>query len=239
MALSLEDEWVLVVSGLIAHADGVLEAEECDRLLGMLGPEPDPSDYSDWLTFFSDLEALRRRYDALHNPTPGQVQPILEAAWGMAMVDGSDDEAEVAILHEVGQRMGIAPAKLDELRVQWVTNLDAFAELAAECGSYVLSGTGPLPDADRSTFADFVGRLPTDVDSREVIRASMVLRARGGLGGKLAATGNRMRDLCLRLLAGLAHEAQDDERATSRFMELALEANLNAVAAGALLEATR
>jgi len=239
MALSLEDEWVLVVSGLIAHADGVLEAEECDRLLGMLGPEPDPSDYSEWLTFFSDLEALKRRYESLHNPTPGQVHPILEAAWGMAMVDGSDDEKEVAVLHEVAMRFGIGTEKIDELRVQWTNKLDEFAELSAECASFVLSGTGPLPEADRRVFAELIDRLPTNIDNREVIRASMVLRARPKLGLELAKVDTRLRDQCLRLLAGMAHDAEDDDGAQTRFIELASEANLTAMVAASLLEATR
>jgi hypothetical protein len=239
MALSLVDEWILTVSGLIAHADGVLEAEECDRLLGMLGPEPDPSDYSDWLTFFSDLEALRRRYDALHNPTPAQVEEILETAWGMAMVDGSDDASELAILHEVGLRFGKSKDQVNSLRSDWTARMDAFSELAAECASWVLSGEGPLPDADRSVFSDFVNRLPTEPENRELLRATMVLKSRGGLGSELKSAGRRMSDQCLRLLAGLAHEASDDERATSRFMELALDAGTSGVGASRLLEATR
>lgn len=237
--LTLEEEWVLVVSGLIAHADGVLEAEECDRLLGMLGEEVAGEVYSEWLTFFSDLEAMRRRYDSLHNPTPAAAKDILEQAWAMVLVDGEEAADEVRVLHEIAGRLGIEPKTIEAWRHDWDARLDDFAELVAELASFVLSGTGPLPEADRNVFANFVDRLPTNVDHREELRAMLVLRCRDDLGPKVGELGPRQRDQSLRLLAPLAHDAVDDQGAQQRYILLSQAAGVSVETAARVLEATR
>ncbi len=239
MALSLEEEWVLVVSGLIAHADEVLEAEECDRLLGLLGNEVPPEVYSEWLTFFSDHAALRRRYDSMHNPTPSAAPRILQQAWAMALVDGAHAPGEIEVLHEIGARFGMSPEDIDRRRVSWDADLDAFAELTAEAASWVLSGKGPLPEPDRHDFARFVDRLPTREDHREELRAMLVLSSRGDLGPSVGALDPAMRDQCIRLLAPLVHDASDEEGARERFIALAQAAGVSLEAAGRVLEATR
>lgn len=239
MSLPLEQEWVLVVSGLIAHADGVLEAEECDRLLGILGNEVPPEVYSEWLTFFSDHAALTRRYESMHNPTPGAAPKILQQAWAMALVDGEEAEAEVKVLKAIGERIGVSETRIDNLRPLWDAELDAFAETTAEAASWILSGGGPLPEADRDDFARFVDRLPTQRDHREELRAMLVLRSQAGQGEVIAKFDPAMRDQCLRLLAPLVHDASDEDAARERYLELAGAAGMSAEVAGRVLEATR
>ena len=85
MERQVASEWVLIISGLIAHADGILEHEECERLLSMLDEEEvDAETSSSWVTNIGDLEFLEERFLALPPPEGDAVFVALREAWLMA-----------------------------------------------------------------------------------------------------------------------------------------------------------
>jgi tellurite resistance protein len=236
MSLSLIDQWKLVASGLVAHADGVLDGEECDRLMAAVDEAVEGDDYSDWLTIVGDHERLRQALEALATPPPESHRVILEQAWTMSIVDGQRCEAEHAVIEELASRLGVEPMQLDFWREAWTAGEHETAETVAAALAWVLGGDeAPTDDARiRHTIAG----LPTTDDHRETLvrlasRATSrehVIRALGGLT-------RRKRRWALGCIApavsGTTHEAE----AERRFVELAAELGIPASEADALLRA--
>lgn len=237
--MSLEDEWILVASGLIAHADGVLEAEEVDRLLGMLGHDTDPELYSEWLTFFCDHDALERRYAAMAEPSEDEAQRILEQAWAMAMVDGEHAPDEVKVLHRIGARFGLGVEDIERRREAWDIRLDGFATLAAECAAFILGGSAGVSGEDAKCFSHFIDRLPTAPNHREELREIRGTGDVDALGPRVGRLGARMREQCLRLLAPLVHDSKAPDDARTRYYDFAERSGSTEAAAEAHLRATR
>ena len=96
MAVSLTTQWKLVACGLVAHADGVLDGEECDRLMAAVDDAADGDTYSEWLATVADPERLQRVLDELPTPPEESRRAILEQAWTMSIVDGERCDAETA-----------------------------------------------------------------------------------------------------------------------------------------------
>jgi uncharacterized tellurite resistance protein B-like protein len=215
--MSPESEWVFVVCGLIAHADGVLDGDECDRLLSMLDETLSGDEYGEWLARLGEPQALVQRLTELPTPPAERHRDLLEQAWQMALIDGERCDAEIAVLEGIAERIGVDSVQLGFWREAWITGERAFSELAANVAVAIL-GT-PLRTDDRRLFGEFVSYLPTGDSHRTSLRGlgagtvevAEVTRA-------LAAQPRKQRTRLLRLVASLPYAAVEGEAACARFL---------------------
>ena len=226
MALSPDTEWVIVSCGLIAHADGVLDGEECERLLTMLDDELDGDAYSEWLGLVSDREGLEQRFEQLPVPAAHLHRDLLEQAWNMAMVDGDRCEAEVEALHKIAAKLGVEGVQLDFWREAWTTSEHNFSEQTALAAARVLGGGQPLVGDDAKLIAALVDVLPTTDEHRDVLRETVPGEDEGSLGRALAAQPRKARIRLLRLVAPLVVEAVDQAGSRDRFNQFASGAGI-------------
>lgn len=228
MSLSAETEWVIVVSGLIAHADGVLDGEECDRLLGVLDEEEvDGETYSEWLAVVGDAGALQHKLEELPKPSEDRHRDLLEQAWQMAMVDGERCEAEVSALERIAGRLGVPSVQLEFWREAWTTNERKFSEQAARSAAGVLGGGGPVHVEDRPLYSSLIDLLPTTNEHREELRATSVMsQDLDELARELNAQPRKVRIRLLRLMAPLVVESEVEDQARERYFALAAGAGI-------------
>jgi tellurite resistance protein len=241
MSVNDSTQWVIVACGLIAHADGVLEGSECDRLLSMIDDELEAGDYSDWLALIGDRDALAAKLDALSLPPEAEHREVLERAWAMAMVDGDRCEAEVAVLYELAARLGVEQVQVDFWREAWTTAERGFSASAAESAVVVLGGGRALVDGDRDAYEDMLERLPTGTDHRAQLGRLSTGAALGvaACGQNLAALPRRRRIDLLRVVAALVQDADDRDGAHERFLRLAAAAGVSDKDARRLIAAAR
>ena len=97
MERQVASEWVLIISGLIAHADGILEHEECERLLSMLDEE--------------EVDAVFRSSSAA--PSASKTTYALSVTWkkslGALTVQSASTLSEMAAMScaRTGRRIGL------------------------------------------------------------------------------------------------------------------------------------
>src|SRR5690606_13301750 len=65
VALTSEQEWILVGCGLIAHADEILDIGEWDEVLRYVGSALSEHDQLIWMEILSRQEQLERRFAVL------------------------------------------------------------------------------------------------------------------------------------------------------------------------------
>jgi len=240
MALSPETEWLLTACALIAHADGVLDGEECDRLLGLIDERLDGDEYSEWLAMMGDRELLGRHLSKLPIPAKESHRKLLERAWMMAMVDGERCEAELEELEKIAALLGVDAVQLDYWRENWAYGERALAEGATTAAAFVLGAHEEVGQDDEARFVGFVGRLPTVDEHRQKLRAMWgaplgkhdVVRALGALS-------RRTRIMVLRLLARLSARSSAPDAAMRRLRDLAESAGVAGPDADAILEGAR
>lgn len=172
MAISKQKEWILVSCGLIAHADGVMDGEECGRLMRWLDDGMDDGDYTEWLVRLGDKLELQVRLAELPTLDPDEREPVLREAWAMAMVDGERCDAELRVLRQIAEQMGIDREALDAEQAQWVEEERVFARAVAGAAAGVLGGGQPLGDDAIEVFKSVLLALPT-VDSERETLASL------------------------------------------------------------------
>lgn len=228
MGLSLTSQWTLVACGVMAHADGVLDGEECDRLLSMVEDEADAEEYSAWLATISDATRLEEILSGLEAPPPEDHREILENAWTLAIVDGERSTSEVEALGRIAERLGIESVQLEFWQEAWTTSQHGFAEIAAESLTVILGGTAPVDADDRKLVRELVWRLPTSNDHREELVATAAVPHRPDeIARKLATIPRRRRQWLLKVLAPSVESAKRPEEARGRFLELASDAGLD------------
>ncbi len=222
MPISSDTMWVLVTSGLIAHADGVLDGEECELLLALIEDEADAEEYSEWLGTIGDADVLRRLLEGLPTPPAQQHRDLLESAWSMALVDGDRCEEEVKVLGELAARLGVESVQLDFWRQAWTAAEREFSGCAVDAMALVLGGDGPVFPADRPAVKQAVERLPTtDTHREELMTAATVPSLRGDdVGRRLAAMPKQRRFQILRLIAPLAAGSVKSDEASGRYLGL-------------------
>ena len=234
-----QTEWTIVVCGLIAHADGVLDGEECERLLAFIDDEMDADSYSDWLALVGDKAGLEAKLAELPPPPADQHRELLEQAWSMAMVDGERCEEEVEQLKEIALAIGVEPMQLEFWREAWTQTEHEFAEATAAGAAAVLAGNGPLFPDDREGFAELLRVLPTTNDHREELKAATAV---GGdvvtVGLRLTGMNRKVRKRAMMMIAPLVVAAAQKEDARSRFVELAVGSGLTATEADRILKRT-
>jgi tellurite resistance protein len=240
MALRPETEWLLTACALIAHADGVLDGEECDRLLGLIDERLDGDEYSEWIAMMGDRELLERHLSELPMPSEKSHQDLLEQAWTMAMVDGERCEAELEELAKIAARLGVEAVQLDYWRETWVYGERALAESAAAAAAFVLGAHEAAGADDKARFVGFIGQLPTVDEHRQELRATWVTPPGAfDVARLLGALSRRTRIMVLRLLARLSLRSSGPDAATLRFRDLAVAAGVAGSDVDAMLEDAR
>jgi uncharacterized tellurite resistance protein B-like protein len=238
LSMHLTTKWQLVACGLVAHADGVLDGEECDRLMTMVDEEVDGDEYSSWLTAVADADRLRALLDQLEVPSPESHREILEHGWNMSIVDGERCEAENAILEQIADRLGVEPMQLDFWREAWAAAEHDTAEWIAAALGWVLGGGGEPPGEDRSGVRKAVTALPTTDDHRDaLVVLGCSAQSREHVVRRLSKLSPRKRRWALARIAPATIGATDESAAHQRFVELAAELGIAASRADALLRA--
>lgn len=229
MAVSPETEWILIVCGLIAHADGVLDGNEVERLMGMVDDLIPEDDYGDWLGLIGDKAALDARYAEMPNPPEAQHRMILEEAWTMAMVDGERDAAELVVLARIAERFGVEPMQLEFWREAWTSAEQEFSIRVAELAMWCLAGGEALFEDDHSPYLDVMERLPTSSEERlrlgELATAPPANDAET-LGRALAALPRTRRNHAFAFVVPLVRFAVERDAAKERFEEVGRKAGL-------------
>ena len=229
MAISPETEWILIACGLIAHADGVLDGNEVERLMAMVDDLIPEDDYSDWLGLIGDRDALDARYAELPNPPEAQHRMILEEAWAMAMVDGTRDAAELVVLARIAERFGVEPMQLEFWRQAWTEAEKEFSIRVAELGMWCLGGGGALFEDDHSPYLDVMERLPTSSEERVRLgefATEPPVSDPDALARSLAALPRTRRKHAFAFVIPLVRFAVEREAAQARFEALGKQAGL-------------
>lgn len=228
MAIPPETEWVLIASGLIAHADGTIDGNEAERLMSIVDDEIGDDDYADWLQIIGDKAALEDRYAKLPDPPTEQHRPILEEAWTMAMVDGERSTEELLVLTQIAERLGVDPMQLQFWREAWTEAEREFASRVAELAVLALGGGEALFEDDHSPYLDLVERLPTSNEERERLRglAEAPPEDRDGVCRALAALSRNRRTQAFEFVAPLARDSVAGDAAREQFIELGKTAGL-------------
>jgi uncharacterized tellurite resistance protein B-like protein len=228
MPVTLETEWVLVACGLIAHADGVLDGAEAERLMTMVDDRIPEDDYSEWLSVIGSETELEARYAALPDPPVEQHRTVLEEAWTMAMVDGSRSTEELLVLTRIAERLGVEPMQLEFWREAWTRNEQEFADAVATLATVVLGGGEALYEDDVSAYLDMVERLPTSQEERERLAAFATTPPTdsSALSRTLAGMPRSRRVLSFGMVAPLVQSSVEFEQARARFVEIGHTAGL-------------
>jgi uncharacterized tellurite resistance protein B-like protein len=228
MPVSPETEWVLVACGLIAHADGVIDGIEAERLMALVDDRIGEDDYAEWLGVIGDKAELEARYAALPEPPAEQHRTLLEEAWTMAMVDGERNTEELVVLTRIAERLGVEPLQLEFWRAAWTRNEQEFAVRVAELAAVALGGGEALYEDDHSPFLDLIERLPTSNDERERLAslATSPPTDTSVLARALAAMPRSRRFQAFGLVAPLVRDAVETEQARARLVDIGKTAGL-------------
>ncbi|MEM6296581.1 MAG: TerB family tellurite resistance protein [Myxococcota bacterium] len=238
MALSLESQWTLVACGVMAHADGVLDGEECDRLLSMVEDEADGEEYSAWLATISDSARLEEMLRQLPEPPAEAHREILENAWTIAVVDGERSDSEATALERIATRLGVESVQLEFWREAWTTQQHDLAEVVVAAACVVLAGDAPVPSEDRAHIRELAYRLPTAEDHREELVASTAIpHDSEAVARSLRGIPKRRRQWLIKVLADLPGRTSRREDALVRLRSLGTDAGLSAAILTSLLGA--
>lgn len=232
MPVSPETEWVLIASGLIAHADNELDGNEVDRLMAIIDEQIPEQDYADWLALIGDKAKLEARYEALAVPPEAQQRVVLEQAWTMAMVDGERSASELVVLVRIAERFGVDPVQLEFWRAAWTQAEQELSIRVAELAIVCLSGNELLFEDDDSRFLDLIEQLPTSNEERERLGglARQPPTDSAELARALAAMPRARRIQAFAMVAPLLRHSVGAEAARARFIDVGQTAGLRDVA---------
>lgn len=228
MSVSPETEWILVATGLIAHADGHLDGNEVERLMAMIDDRIPTESYSDWLGMLGDAAALEARYAELPSPAADQHESLLEEAWTMAMVDESENVPEIAVLERIAGGLGITSEQLSSWRASWRERERNYARRVAELLAYCLGGGQPIEGRERGRFERFVDRLPARPELRTELYA-LAAEPRtdaDAIASECAELDRSRRVRAFRLVGRQVGRAADQDKASERFGDLVRLAGL-------------
>lgn len=228
MALSLESQWTVVACGVMAHADGVLDGEECDLLLAMVEGEANAEEYSAWLSTISDRARLEEMLAQLETPPQAVHREILETAWTVAVADGERTDAEQEALSRIATHLGVESVQLEFWREAWTEGQHALAELVTDAACVVLAGEAPL-DSDGRTVIRKLGRTvpTTDAHREELVGATAIPKNAEDIGRRLRGIPKRRRQWLIKTLAGVPGQTPRREDAQRRLQALGESAGLS------------
>jgi tellurite resistance protein len=171
--LSPEQEWTLTACGLVAHADGILEAGEWDQVLWMLDERLGAAEATEWVGWLSDEATLRARMKGMSPPAPLFTETILDKAWRMALADGEASEAERTVHDEIAGILGATPPELDAWRTQWLTRAQRRSEIVAGFAAVLAASDGVTEPMERTRYAELLDRLPLGPGRREAMETQL------------------------------------------------------------------
>lgn len=236
MALSSTSQWTLVACGIVAHADGVLDGAECDRLMSLVEHEADADEYATWLGTISDAEELEQMLETMDPPPVEDHRDILEEAWTLSIIDGDRCDAELAALERIANRLGVEPVQLEYWKEAWNTAQRDLAQTATAALHLLLSGGSAVPEDERGLVEDVVHQLPTTHQHRgQLIRSANKPVDADDVRRRIGALGRRKRNWLLHLIAPATKRSSRPE-ALDGFRDLALDAGLEASDAQSILD---
>lgn len=227
MGLSLESQWTVVACGVMAHADGVLDGEECDLLLAMVEGEADGEDYSAWLSTISDGARLEEMLSELETPPDSSHREILETAWTVAVADGQRTDAERDALSRIATQLGVEGVQLEFWREAWTEAQHSLAELVTDAACVVLAGEAPLNSEARTVIRELSRTVPTtDAHREQLVGATAIPKNAEDIGRRLRGIPRRRRQWVIKTLAGVPGQTPRREDAQRRLMELGASGGL-------------
>lgn len=222
MPLSPEQEWTLLACGLVAHADGVLDAAEFEQALWMLDERIDGEDNTAWVSRLGDEASLRAHAKTLQLPPPLFSEDILAKAWRMALSDGRGTAREAEVHDEIATMLGEDLTTVARWRDAWSTQAEARSELIAGFAAHIAQADGQITAAERTSFATLLAHLPLAAGTEEAMRnlleeppEMMML-----VGGFAALPAEERRIAMLELVPVVSADGRD-EVARRAFVELA------------------
>lgn len=237
MPLTPEQEWIVAVCGLIAHADGELSPGESDHVLGMLDERLTPDEHARWVGLLGDHAALTRTFAELPPPLPAFAEPLLEKAYTMVLADGHASAPELHVLEQIAGDIGVAPAELAAWRAGWDEHAAELAEHIVAFAAVLIHQDGTVEPAEASRFRDLVGRMPLTPARRDELLAAHLAAPPTlvHLGARLTALPRDRRLTVLRTLAPLVTASSDAELGRRCFLDLARAAAIPEAQASLLL----
>ncbi len=231
MPLDPHKQWTLVCSGLVAHADGVLDGSECERLMAVLEAtdDLDGDEYGAWMAAIADPKRLEELMTLLPPPPAEQHRDLLENAWVMAVVDGQRTPEEGAMLERLAARMGVEPMQLDYWREAWARTEEEFATAVACVLAWVLGGGAPAAEAHRAPARDALWATPCEHALRErLVGRAMLPCSRDEAAAPLSSLPRARRAAALqRSVVAIAKLPRTTE-ARARLVDLAWASSVSA-----------
>jgi tellurite resistance protein len=226
MPLSLQTQWTLVASGLIAHSDEVMAGEECELLMALLDERADPDEYTEWFELVSDPDALFSKLEQLEELPEEHHRDVLEEAWLMAAADGKRVPEEADMLGRIARKLGVESVQLDFWREAWTSSQDATAEAGTRVAVHVVAGE-ETPTKEQRELAQQAWEMLPVIDDRRSDLQKLLPQAQSGeeVHRQLQGLGRPQRKAVLLAVASIVGRADDGARA--RFEDVARGAGLD------------
>lgn len=224
-------QWSLICGGLVAHADGVLDGSECERLMAVLESveEVGGDEYAEWVAAIGDSKRLEELLEVLEPPGAESHRELLEAAWVMAVVDGVRTPEERAMIERIADRFGVESVQLEYWREAWTAAEQEFANAVAASLSFALGGGALVPSRERSAIEDTMWATPCEQDLRErMIGRAMSPVTRDDAARDLSGLSRSRRVGALQRTVAAIRRSSDREAAQTRLVDLAWAASVNA-----------
>ena len=222
MPLSPEQEWTLAACGLIAHADGIIEVGEWDRVLWMLDERIGDDDASEWTDLLEDRDRLGAHLEGLAPPPPLFSEAILEKAWRMALADGAGSEHEAAVHDDLAKRLGVSADEVGRLRAQWLEQAQRRSELVAGFAAVVANLDGRLDPAEAAELDALLERLPVAEGRRPALEAMRDQPpSLDEIVGALLGTDAEERRIALQAIVPLLRASARGDRERELFLDVA------------------
>jgi uncharacterized tellurite resistance protein B-like protein len=229
LALDPVKQWTLLCGGLVAHADGVLDGTECERLMAVLEAAEgiDGDEYSAWMAAIADAGRLEELLAALPPPPAERHRELLEGAWVMAVVDGRRSPEEARMIERLAERMGVEPVQLDYWREAWTSAEQEFARAVTAVIGWVLGGGAPALEADRAAISDALWQTPIEQGLRdELLARAMAPCSRDDAGKQLGTLTRARRIAVVHRAVEPCRLATRPAESRARFNELAWETSI-------------
>jgi tellurite resistance protein len=224
-------QWTLVCGGLVAHADGVLDGSECERLMGLLEAADgvDGDEYGAWISAIGSPARLEELLEVLDPPDAEHHRELLEGAWVMAVVDGIRTPEEGAMIERLAGRLGVEPVQLEYWRDAWAVAEREFATGVAAVLGFVLGAGAPVLERERAGVRDALWATPCEQALRdELIARAMAPTTRDEAARNLASLARSRRIAAMQRCVDAARRSADPAAAKARHLEVAWAASVPA-----------
>lgn len=231
MPLDPVKQWSLICGGLVAHADGVLDGAECERLMAVLESvdEVGGDEYAEWVSAIGDPKRLEELLEVLEPPGAESHRELLESAWVMAVVDGTRTPEERAMIERIADRLGVESVQLEYWREAWTTAEQEFATAVAAALSYALGGGALVASRERGAVEDTLWATPCEQALRErMIGRAMSPVSRDDAARDLSGLSRSRRVGALQRTVSAIRRSSEREAAQARLVDLAWAASVPA-----------